>query len=87
MATLETMKTKKGNYSIYQENNQTFFLKELFSDIIPEIEGYNMIKFYYNVPKLISYDLIGKKILYEYNDVLKYNNGTTRYVKGKGWNI
>ena len=23
----------------------------------------------------------------EYNDVLKYNNGTTRYVKGKGWNI
>ena len=71
MATLETMKTKKGNYSIYQENNQTFFLKELFSDIVPEIEGYNMIKFYYNVPKLISYDLIGKKILYEYNDGLK----------------
>ena len=71
MNTLESIKTKKGNYSIYQENDRKYFLKELFSDIVPEIEGYNMIKFYYNVPKLISYDLIGNKILYEYDEGLK----------------
>ncbi len=69
----ETIETNKGSYQIILKNGKKVFVKNLKSSIVPELEGYNMIKMYYNVPKLLDYDLVNSSITYDYNEGLKNN--------------
>lgn len=68
---LETITSEKGEYSIYEENGKKYFQKKIFANIVPEIEGYNLIRFYYDLPHLVDYNLMNQTIVYEYNEGLK----------------
>ena len=64
---IKTTVTNKGIYQVFKdEKGQKYFKKHVFNGIIREIEGYNLIKYYYNVPKLVEYDIVNKEITYEY---------------------
>lgn len=68
---LETIISSKGEYSIYEENGKKYFQKKIYSNIVPEVEGYNLIRFYYDLPRLIEYNLMEQTIIYEYNEGLR----------------
>ncbi len=64
---IKTTDTNKGKYQVFiDEKGQKYFKKHVFNGILREIEGYNLIKYYYNVPKLVEYDIVKKEITYEY---------------------
>ena len=67
---IEEINTAKGNYLIFQDEKGKYFSKQLFTDITPEIEGYEAIKSFYKVPKMLFYDKENKQIIYEYIDSL-----------------
>lgn len=68
---LKTITTDKGVYSIIDDDfNRRIFKKKTKISIAREIEGYNLIKYYYNVPKLLEYNLVENEIIYEFNDDL-----------------
>lgn len=71
---IKTIKTNKGSYYIIEDElNNKSFKKQIKNGILNEIEGYNFIKYYYNVPKLLEYNIVDKEITYEFNDDLFYN--------------
>lgn len=70
---LQTIITNKGTYNIVEDGfNHRIFKKKTKLSISREIEGYNFIKYYYNVPKLLEYNLVENEIAYEFNDDLFY---------------
>lgn len=68
---LETITSAKGEYIVYEEKGKKYFQKKIYANILPEIEGYNLIRFYYDLPHLVDYNLMNQTIVYEYDESLK----------------
>ncbi|MDO5557848.1 MAG: hypothetical protein Q4G05_06410 [Clostridia bacterium] len=68
---LKRIVTDKGIYEIIVINNEKVFRKILKEDISKEINGYNLIKNNYRVPKMKKYNLDKREIIYEYIDNLE----------------
>lgn len=71
MNILKKITSHKGQYFVLKgENGEKFFEKKLSKSIKNEIYGYELIKDFYRVPKLVSFDFTKNEIIYEYNDNL-----------------
>lgn len=75
-AKLESYKTSKNEYGKCLYDNKICFYK-IKDNILLEINGYNILKNYYNVPKLIYHD--DNSIIYKYDDNL-INNTIHEYL-------
>lgn len=68
---LNIQSTNKGKFGVCEfSNGRKVFFKVCNYSIQSEIEGYNNIKNYYNVPKRIYFNYDKNLIVYEYNDNL-----------------
>lgn len=73
---IDVYKNVNNTNGIFRIDKTKYFFKILNNEeFIMEKEGYNILKKYYNISKMIAYDEDNNLVMYKYNEINKDNEG------------